>query len=103
MLNISILQMKCPKVAVITLISFSAVFSIFQRTSTLGPQYKSYEAARLSIDFACSVKQVLERVKCAYDRPEATLALVPTHSSFPFSINILALLQTPQELTTLTA
>lgn len=90
--------------AVITLVSFSAVFSTFQRTSALGPHYKSYEAARLSIDFAYSVNQVLEKVKCAYERPEATtLALVPTHSSFPFLVNILVLLQTPEELTTLTA
>lgn len=89
--------------AVITLVSFSAVFSTFQRTSALGPHYKTYEAARLSIDFAYSVNQVLEKVKCAYERPEAMLALVPTHSSFPFFINILVLLQTPQELTTLTA
>lgn len=88
--------------AVITLVSFSAVFSTFQRTA-LGPHYKSYEAARLSIDFAYSVNQVLEKVKCAYERPEAMLALVPTHSSFPFFINILVLLQTPRELTTLTA
>lgn len=70
--------------AVITLISFSAVFPTFQRTSTLDLQYKSYEAARFSIDFVYSVKQLLEKVKPAYDQSETKLALVPAHSSFPF-------------------